>query len=191
MGLPTSRLGAGGEGGEEDPGGGDAGFDRSGTPVPVIAPHYRGAFRPLVSLSAALASHHAAYVAGGGRPWKVARRSKRMAAKDKTRPSLITYDHRSPDEVRDQGAQLEPERQMKEEANVQARSILWAAFAVLLPFDAASAQTKVQSFERTAASDARTSVQTYYHLTPDCNQGGPIYCASSEATFARNAGNCT
>jgi len=63
---------------------------------------------------------------------------------------------------------------MKEEANVQARSILWAAFAVLLPFDAASAQTKVQSFERTAASDARTSVQTYYHLTPDCNQGGPI-----------------
>ena len=63
---------------------------------------------------------------------------------------------------------------MKKEANVQARSILWPAFAVLLAFDAASAQTKLQAHDRTALSDARTSVQTYYHLTPDCNQGGPI-----------------
>jgi Caspase domain len=36
------------------------------------------------------------------------------------------------------------------------------------------AQTRVQNFERTAASDARTSVQTYYSLTPDCNQLGTI-----------------
>jgi len=59
-----------------------------------------------------------------------------MAAKDKTRPSSITYDYRSPNQVRDQGVQLQSKRQMKEEANVQARSILWAAFAVLLPFEA-------------------------------------------------------
>jgi hypothetical protein len=37
-----------------------------------------------------------------------------------------------------------------------------------------NAQTRVQSFERTALSDARTSVQTYYSLTPDCNQGAAI-----------------
>jgi hypothetical protein len=36
------------------------------------------------------------------------------------------------------------------------------------------ARTTVQSFERTSASDAKTSVQTYYHLTPDCNQDGAI-----------------
>jgi hypothetical protein len=39
---------------------------------------------------------------------------------------------------------------------------------------AIDARTRVQSFERTAASDAKTSVQTYYHLTPDCNQVGAI-----------------
>jgi hypothetical protein len=42
------------------------------------------------------------------------------------------------------------------------------------PTVSAVAQTRVQSFERTAASDARTSVQTYYSLTPDCNQGAAI-----------------
>ena len=36
------RLGA--DGGVADPGPGLSGFDRSGTPVPDIAPHYRGAF---------------------------------------------------------------------------------------------------------------------------------------------------
>ena len=57
---------------------------------------------------------------------------------DKTRPLSITYDYRSPDS--NQGVQLHSERQMKEEANVQAIFILWVAFAVLLPFDAALAQ---------------------------------------------------
>ena len=42
------------------------------------------------------------------------------------------------------------------------------------PTASTDAWTRVQSFERTAASDARTSVQTYYSLTPDCNQGATI-----------------
>ena len=78
---------------------------------------------------------------------------------------------------------------MKEETNMQARSILWAAFAVIFPgrwlccaaafaffgwASAAHAQTKIQNGERTVLGDTRTSAWTYYHLTPDCNQGGPI-----------------
>ena len=31
-----------------------------------------------------------------------------------------------------------------------------------------------RAYDRTALSDARTSVQTYYNLTPDCNQNGTI-----------------
>ena len=34
--------------------------------------------------------------------------------------------------------------------------------------------TKLTAHDRTALSDARTSVQTYYSLTPDCNQSGTI-----------------
>ena len=43
-----------------------------------------------------------------------------------------------------------------------------------LAYSAADAQTKLQAYDRIALSDARTSVKTYYHLTPDCNQGGTI-----------------
>jgi hypothetical protein len=60
------------------------------------------------------------------------------------------------------------------EANMQARSILWAAFAVLIPFEAAFAQTTLTTYERTALSDTRTSVQVFYHLTPDCKVAGTI-----------------
>jgi hypothetical protein len=42
------------------------------------------------------------------------------------------------------------------------------------PTASTDAQTRVQSFERTALSDARASVQTYYSLRPDCNQSGTI-----------------
>jgi pimeloyl-ACP methyl ester carboxylesterase len=42
------------------------------------------------------------------------------------------------------------------------------------PIASTDAPTRVQSFERTALSDARTSVQTYYSLTPDCNQSGIV-----------------
>ena len=49
-----------------------------------------------------------------------------------------------------------------------------AAFAFFGWASAADAQTKVQNAERTALSDARTSVMTYYHLNPDCSQGGTI-----------------
>jgi len=40
------------------------------------------------------------------------------------------------------------------------------------PTASTDAQTRVH--ERTALSDVRTSVWTYYSLTPDCNQGGTI-----------------
>jgi Flp pilus assembly protein TadD len=40
------------------------------------------------------------------------------------------------------------------------------------PTASTDAQTRVH--ERTALSDVRTSVWTYYSLTPDCNQGGAI-----------------
>jgi hypothetical protein len=43
-----------------------------------------------------------------------------------------------------------------------------------LAYSAADAQTKLTSHDRTALSDARTSVQTFYSLTPDCNQSGTI-----------------
>ena len=42
------------------------------------------------------------------------------------------------------------------------------------PTASTDAQTRVQSFERTALSDARTSVQTYYSLSPDCKPSATI-----------------
>jgi uncharacterized caspase-like protein len=39
---------------------------------------------------------------------------------------------------------------------------------------AADAQTKLTIYNLTALSDARTSVRTYYNLTPDCNQNGTV-----------------
>ena len=98
-----------------------------------------------------------------------------MAAKSKTQPLSITYDYRSPDQVRDQGVQLQSERQLKEEANVQARSILWAAFAVLLPFEAALAQaTNPTTVQKTALAAARTYVWGIADLNPDCSVVGPM-----------------
>ena len=97
-----------------------------------------------------------------------------MAAKDKTRPSSITYDYLSPDHVRDQGVQLQLERQMKEEANVQARSILWAAFAVLLPFEPALAQAiNPTVVQKVALAAVRTNVWGIVDLNPDCSLAGP------------------
>ena len=49
-----------------------------------------------------------------------------------------------------------------------------AAFSFFGWTSAADAQTKVRSDEATALSDARTSVRTFYNLTPDCNQNGTI-----------------
>ena len=49
-----------------------------------------------------------------------------------------------------------------------------AAFAFFGWASAADAQTKVQSSEATALSDARTSVRQFYSLTPDCNQNGTV-----------------
>ena len=43
-----------------------------------------------------------------------------------------------------------------------------------LVYSTANAQTKQTTYERTALSDARTSVQIFYSLTPDCNQSGTI-----------------
>ena len=43
-----------------------------------------------------------------------------------------------------------------------------------LVYSTANAQTKQTTYERTALSDARTSVRTFYNLTPDCNQNGTI-----------------
>ena len=56
---------------------------------------------------------------------------------------------------------------------------LWQGCAASLVFcslaySAAEAQTKLKSNDRTALSDARTSVQTFYSLAPDCNQSGTI-----------------
>jgi|SRR5687768_11492309 hypothetical protein len=52
----------------------------------------------------------------------------------------------------------------------------WVAVLVFcsLSFSAADAQTTQTTYERTALSDARTSVQTYYSLTPDCKPSGTI-----------------
>ena len=64
---------------------------------------------------------------------------------------------------------------MKEEANVQARSILWAAFAVLLPFEAALAQaTNPTTVQKTALAAARTYVWGIADLNPDCSVVGPM-----------------
>ena len=97
-----------------------------------------------------------------------------MAAKDKTPPSSITYDY-PVTQVRDQGVQLHSERQMKEEANVQARSILWAAFAVLLPFEPALAQAiNPTTVQKVALAAARTYVWGIADLNPDCSVVGPM-----------------
>ena len=85
------------------------------------------------------------------------------------------YDHRSPDQVRDHGVQLPSERQTNEEANVQARSILWAAFAVLLPFEAASAQAiNPTTVQKIALADVRTNVWGVVDLNPDCSLAGSM-----------------
>ena len=64
---------------------------------------------------------------------------------------------------------------MKEEANVQARSILWVAFAVLLPFDAASAQaTNPTTVQKIALAAVRTNVWGVADLDPDCSVAGPM-----------------
>ena len=64
---------------------------------------------------------------------------------------------------------------MKEEANVQARSILWAAFAVLLPFEAALAQaTNPTTVQKTALAAVRTYVWGTADLNPDCSVVGPM-----------------
>jgi hypothetical protein len=56
---------------------------------------------------------------------------------------------------------------------------LWhRVFAVLLfcslAFSPADAQTTLTTYERTVLSDARTTVQTYYSITPDCKQSGTV-----------------
>ena len=64
---------------------------------------------------------------------------------------------------------------MKEEANVQARSILWAAFAVLLPFEAALAQaTNPTTVQKITLAAVRTTVWGVVDLDPDCSVGGPV-----------------
>ena len=64
---------------------------------------------------------------------------------------------------------------MKEEANVQARSILWAAFAVLLPFEAALAQaTNPTTVQKIALAAVRTTVWGVADLDPDCSVAGPM-----------------
>jgi hypothetical protein len=55
---------------------------------------------------------------------------------------------------------------------------LWQRCAASLFFcslaSAADAQTKQATWEKTALSEARTSVHSFYNLTPDCNQNGTI-----------------
>jgi hypothetical protein len=56
---------------------------------------------------------------------------------------------------------------------------LWQGCAASLVFyglacSAADAQTKLTSHDRTTLSDARTSVQTYYSLSPDCKPSANI-----------------
>jgi len=64
---------------------------------------------------------------------------------------------------------------MKEEANVQARSILWAAFAVLLPFEAALAQaTNPTTVQKITLAAVRTTVWGVADLDPDCSVAGPM-----------------
>src|SRR5205085_12316864 len=60
-------------------------------------------------------------------------------------------------------------------AKVQARSIFWAAFAVLLPFDAASAQaTNPTTVQKIALAAVRTNVWGVADLEPDCSVAGPM-----------------
>jgi pimeloyl-ACP methyl ester carboxylesterase len=49
-----------------------------------------------------------------------------------------------------------------------------AAWGEDYPIASTDAQTRVRSFTRTAASNAKTSVLTHYNLTPDCNPSGTI-----------------
>ena len=64
---------------------------------------------------------------------------------------------------------------MKERANVLARSILWAAFAVLLPFEAALAQaTNPTTVQKIALAAVRTNVWGVADLDPDCSVAGPM-----------------
>ena len=64
---------------------------------------------------------------------------------------------------------------MKEEANVQARSILWAAFVVLLPFEAALAQAiNPTTVQKIALAAERTNVWGIVDLNPDCSLVGSM-----------------
>jgi hypothetical protein len=93
-----------------------------------------------------------------------------MAAKDKTRPSTVPYTTIDP--VRDLGVDYTPSVKMKE-ANMRARSILWASFAVLLPFEAALAQAiNPVTVQKIALAAVRTTVWGVVDLDPDCSVGG-------------------
>ena len=64
---------------------------------------------------------------------------------------------------------------MKEEANMQARSILWAAFVVLLPFEAALAQAiNPTTVQKIALAAERTNVWGIVDLNPDCSLVGSM-----------------
>jgi len=64
---------------------------------------------------------------------------------------------------------------MKVVANVQARLILWAAFAVLLPFETASAQAiNPTTVQKIALAAVRTTVWGVVDLEPDCSVAGPM-----------------
>src|SRR6266700_2248026 len=94
----------------------------------------------------------------------MARKSKRMAAKDKTWPSQFHI--RPPDQY---DYPTKPEK-----ANMQARSILWAAFAVLLPFEPALAQAiNPITLQKIALAAVRTNVWGVVDLNPDCSAAGP------------------
>ena len=61
------------------------------------------------------------------------------------------------------------------EANMQARSILWAAFAVLLPFEAALAQAiNPTTVQKIALAAVRTNVWGVVDLNPDCSVAGSM-----------------
>jgi hypothetical protein len=64
---------------------------------------------------------------------------------------------------------------MKVIANVQARLILLAAFAVLLPFEAALAQSSnPTTVQKVALAAVRTNVWGVSDLNPDCSPVGPM-----------------
>ena len=76
---------------------------------------------------------------------------------------------------------------MKEEANVLARSILWAAFAVLLPFEAAVAQaSNPTTAQKAALAAVRTNVWGVLDLNPDCSSVGSMVVKIRKEPRQRN-----